>query len=162
LGDEWSVINDQLEKEGPAAGQVGFGDPDWTDYDLTFQARKSAGPHGFGCVFRASEGKFYLLQVGCPDNKHYLDHFSGGTLDKRIDPTPGTIQPLEWYTVKVVLRRQDIRVELEGQLLFECEDDFQQRGAVSLCFFEADGRFRNIMVTSPDGIKLWEGVPDLP
>ena len=37
-GDVWKVEGDELIREGQGDGWVGFGDPDWTDYDLTYEA----------------------------------------------------------------------------------------------------------------------------
>ena len=64
--------------------------------------------------------------------------------------------------MKIIVRRQHIRIELDDEQIFDCEDDFNLRGAVALRFFDSEGRFRNIKVTAHDGTKLWEGPPDLP
>ena len=74
----------------------------------------------------------------------------------------GTIQPLEWYRVKISLRGPRIRVELNDHVLFSCTDDFSQRGDVQLRFHNSDGRFKNIKVSDSNGTVLWEGPPDLP
>ena len=71
-GDGWIVEGDQLIKQGQGFGFVGFGDVEWTDYDLTFEARKSAGSGGIGACFRHGEGKDYCLYIGGPDGKHHL------------------------------------------------------------------------------------------
>jgi hypothetical protein len=63
--------------------------------------------------------------------------------------------------VKVILRGQRTRIELNDQLLFNCVDNFSPQGFVSLRFFAGAGCFRNISVTTPDGTLLWEGLPDL-
>lgn len=68
----------------------------------------------------------------------------------------------EWHTVKVTLRGPHIRVELDGQEIFNTTDDYCQKGSVSLSCTGSPGRFRNIKVTAPDGTILWEGLPDLP
>lgn len=79
-----------------------------------------------------------------------------------VRTSPGTIQPFDWYKVKVSLRDQHIRIELEKHVLFSLQDDFSQRGAVSLRFYNGAGCFRKIKVSAPDGAVLWEGPPDLP
>jgi serine/threonine protein kinase len=162
-GDGWSVEGDQLLKEGLRDGTVQFGDRDWTDYDLTFQARKSAGPEGFGGDFRSAEGNLYALSIGDSDGKHKLAKWSGMTRTQTfIQTLPGTIQPLTWYKVKISLRGQWIRVELNDEVLFDCADDFSQKGSVGLRSYNGAGRFKNIKVTDRDGTTLWEGPPDLP
>jgi serine/threonine protein kinase len=172
-GGLWTVEGNQLIKEGLGDGWVGFGNPDWTDYDFTFQARVSAGPGGFGGSFREGGGKSpvaddplgraYVLVVGW-QNVYRLNRWSN-TLreDRQIQSSPGKIQPLEWYRVKISLRGQRIRIELDDHVLFSCTDDLKEdRGIVSLRFFDSAGRFRDIKVTAPDGTVLWEGPPDLP
>jgi hypothetical protein len=162
-GDGWKVEGNELIREGQGFGSVGFGDPDWTDYDLTYEARKNSGPDGFGGGFRHGEGNAYQLVIGGLDAKHYLQRVSSSTRQATvIQSIPGTVQPLQWYNVKISLRRQHIRIELDDHVLFSGIDDFKPRGAVSLSVFNSAGRFRNIRVTAPDGTVLWEGAPDLP
>ncbi len=60
------------------------------------------------------------------------------------------------------MRGPRIRVELDDHLLYDCTDNFTQKGSVALRCFNSAGRFRNIRVTAPDGTVLWEGLPDLP
>jgi hypothetical protein len=158
----WSVEGDQLIKDGPGGGFISFGNREWTDYDLTYETRKSAGPLGFGCAFRVDPVKRYLLQIGGPYDRHYLERTLGPTRDKMIESTPGTIRASKWYRVKISLRGLRIRIELDDQVVFSCFDDFTRRGIVSLGFFDGAGRFRNIKVSAPDGTVLWEGPPDLP
>jgi serine/threonine protein kinase len=161
-GSLWSVENDQLLKEGLGFGFVAFGDTDWTDYDLTFEVRKSAGPDGLGAMFRASGGKAYWLWVGSYRNsKHNLGRWSRQG-DREIRSTPGTIRPLVWYKVKISLRGQRIRVELDDRVILACSDTYSQKGHVELRSIDSAGRFRNIKVTAPDGTVLWKGAPDLP
>ena len=140
MGAGWSVEGDQLVKEGLGDGIVGFGDQDWTDYDLTFEALKSPGPHGIGCGFRQSEGKNYWLGFGGPDGTHSISHWNGLTKEATWPhKIQGTIQTDEWYTVRIILRRQHIRIEFDDQPLFDCQDNFNHRGAVSLQFSTPPG-----------------------
>jgi hypothetical protein len=163
VGALWTIEGDQLVKQGLGDGWVMFGDPDWTDYDLTFHALKSAGPLGIGCGFRHSESKVYLLGLGGPDGTHSISHWNSVTKSAALPhKSQGAIQWNRWYRVKISLRGQHIRIELDEQLLFDCEDDFNARGAVSLRCFNSGGRFRDIKVAAPDGTVLWEGPPDLP
>ncbi|MGO9465240.1 MAG: protein kinase domain-containing protein [Isosphaeraceae bacterium] len=160
----WKVEGNELVREGLGDGWVSFGSPDWTDYDLTYEARKSDGPHGFGGSFRQGDGQEYGLAIGGLDGKHSLNRWSSNSTPPYtlIQSIPGTIEPLRWYKVKISLQRQRIRIELDDRVLFSGTDDFKLRGSVSLRFFNSAGRFRNIKVTAPDGTLLWEGLPDLP
>jgi hypothetical protein len=64
--------------------------------------------------------------------------------------------------VRISLRGQNIRIELDNYLLFACKDDFVRKGNFFLCCYDSAGRFRKIKVAAPDGTVLWEGPPDLP
>jgi serine/threonine protein kinase len=165
FGGVWSVEGDELIKEGGGDGFVQFGDDDWTDYDLTYEVRRSAGTAPFGGSFRAGNGNAYTFSFDDPGDMHCLHRWLGAEgRAELIQSRPGTIQSLRWYAVKVSLLGKHIRVELDGQVIFDCWDDFSVRGLVALRFYAADGsgRFRNIKVTDRDGTTLWEGPPDLP
>jgi serine/threonine protein kinase/tetratricopeptide (TPR) repeat protein len=161
-GGSWVVEGDQLVKHGLGDGWVGFGDVKWTDYDLTYEAQKIAGPDGFGGSFREGGGKAYTVVIGGLNNNHCVCRWTASTGEGRsFDWHAGTIQPLEWNTVKISLRGQRIRIELNGSLLFSWTDDFNPHGYVALRFYNSSGRFRNIKITDPDGAILWAGPPDL-
>jgi hypothetical protein len=164
IGGLWTVEGDEHVKEGPGFGRVIFGDERWTDYDLTFEARKSAGPEGFGGIFRESNGKHYFYHFGYVNNsRHFLCRYlAEGHKFSDIQPRPGAIQAMEWYRVKVSQRGAHIRIELDDHLLFACDDYFSRGGNIGLGFYDSSGRYRNIKVTAPDGTVLWEGPPDLP
>jgi hypothetical protein len=159
----WTAEDGRLIKEGIDQAAVSFGDVDWTDYDLTFEARKSAGPGGLGAHFRFAGGKLYLLILGDISNKrHSLGRYSRSGGGNTIRSTPGSIQLHRWYKVKISLRGPHIRIELDDQLLFDVKDEFSKSGCVAPKCWGSAGRFRNIKVTAPDGTVLWEGPPDLP
>jgi hypothetical protein len=165
-GGAWTVEGDELIRNDIVGmNAVRFGDDGWSDYDLTFEASKSAGPGGFGASFRASEGKQYWLRIG-DENKHSLGRLGHAASEKgnrsEMKSAPGTIRLRDWYKVKISLRGHHTRIELDGHLLFAYKDDFSRKGAVILRFIDAAGRFRNIKVSGPDGTVLWEGAPDLP
>ena len=140
VGDSWTAEHDQLIKEGVGNGFLRFGDVDWTDYDFTYEARKSDGPDGFGGMFREAGTKAYVLCLGGLDGKHHLIQWSSSTQHGEfIQSSPGTIQPRRWYRVRISLRGRRIRVELDGHMLFSLTDDFHERGAVGLRFFGSAG-----------------------
>jgi hypothetical protein len=165
MGASWTVLGDQLIKEGLETDQVTFGENGWTDYDLTFETRASAGARAVGAHFRTSninnDQKCYVLIFGLA-NKHSLGRWSKSGGGHEIISTPGTIQPHQWYKVRASVRGQSIRIELNDDELFAVDDEFSQSGNIALKCWNSDGRFRNIKVTAPDGTKLWEGPPDLP
>jgi hypothetical protein len=163
FGAGLSVEGDQIVKEGLGFGAIIFGDSGWRDYDVDFEACKSAGPDGLGAGFRVNDGGFYWLTIGGLGGKHSLGKNGqkvGGL--REIKSTPGTSQPLEWYRLRISLRGQRILIELQGQVLFDCVDNFSRNGNFAVRWLNSAGRFRNIKITAPDGTVLWQGAPDLP
>jgi hypothetical protein len=155
----WTAEGDQLLKEGLGTDWVSFGDNDWTDFDLTFEARKRAGPGGFGASFRMGSGKQIWLSLG-DNNKHRLGLLSPGKRSE-IQSSLGTIRPLAWYKVTISLRVPRIRIELDDHLLFALTDEFRQKGRVELKCSDSAGAFRNIKLSAPDSTVLWDGPPEL-
>jgi serine/threonine protein kinase len=161
----WTIEGDELIRRDRLGGaRIAFGDRSWTDYDLTFEALPSAGL-GFGAGFRLSrDPSGYQLWLGnakFQGGSHALFDAAQAPW-KGIRWVPGTIQPLEWYKVKISLRGQRIRVDLDDHLVFDLMDELHHEGLVSLHCYDSAARFRNIKVTAPDGTVLWEGPPDLP
>ncbi len=65
-GVAWTRQDDLLAQEGGAADvRLLFGDPQWTDYEFTVEARKTGGEEGFLILVRALNGKeFYWANFG--------------------------------------------------------------------------------------------------
>ena len=109
------------------------------------------------------------MEIGRPGNKHVLhssEKMSNGAWTATpIRSRPGTIQPLEWYKLKISLRRSHAHIELDDHSLFDFttkQGSAGAKGGVQLRTYGCAIRFRNIKVTAPDGTVLWEGPPDLP
>jgi hypothetical protein len=164
-GDGWSVEHEKLVKEGLIRGNVSFGDESWTDYDLTCEMRKNAGPGYLVAAFRQnSVNGYYRLRLGtgAANDTHSLVRWSASGVVTDVSSTPGKIQPFEWYRIKISLRGPLIHIELNDRLIMALTDGFHARGNVALVCIDATGQFQNIKVTAPDGTVLWEGPPDLP
>jgi serine/threonine protein kinase len=161
-GASWAVAGDTLVKERQDTGWVSFGEEGWTDYDLSFEVRKNAGPGGVGVNFRINplgELKCYVLILGLGD--HHTIRLWSRSSDREFRSKPGTIQPGEWHRVKISMRGPRTRIELDDHALFAFTSDFSASGYVALKCYECAGQFRNVKVTAPDGTRLWEGPPDL-
>jgi hypothetical protein len=132
---------------------------------LTFEVLATAGARAVGAHFRSSETtedqKCYVLIFGL-NNNYSLGWWSRSGGPGWIKSTPGTIQPDQWYKVRISLEGQRIRIELDGHKIFDEVNEFSEKGFVALKCWDSDGRFRNFKVAAPDGTLLWEGPPDLP
>ncbi len=142
-----------------------FGDPSWSNYDLTFKAMSTEGTQGFVVMFHFQQpGTYYALGLGSYDNKgHDLSFQHGGKWGRHAGMyRNASIQFNRWYDVKVEVRRSEYRCFVDGQELFRHKDDRFQHGSIGFATWNAIARFRDIEVTAPDGGVLFKGSPSLP
>jgi hypothetical protein len=140
-----------------------FGDVEWTDYDFTCKAMRVEGPNGFGLLYRAAD-KFnsHLFAVGDWDNTKYGRHIvTEGSWRYSAGPQNAGVNAGQWYDVRVSARGPRCQCFLDGELIFEFDDNTQLRGAVGFRTWATKVRFRDIKVTDPEGKVLWEGPPEL-
>ncbi len=146
-----------------------FGDPEWTDYDLSFGVITNANPTSdgsghsstvFGGAVRCSGGAApVLFQCG----------LSGNTINQIYLPSEqriqerrfGRIEPDHVYNVRIEARGSQIRVVVDDEEWYKCKIEGFPKGGVALQSASYATRFRDIKVTSSDGKVLWKGLPDL-
>ena len=65
-GEAWKLAGGCLAQEGAATNvRLVFGDPAWTDYEFTVEARKTGGDEGFLILLRALNAtEFYWANLG--------------------------------------------------------------------------------------------------
>jgi endo-1,4-beta-xylanase len=161
----WRIENQELV--AVSGGEIVFGDPHWSSYELSFQARAEHEPTVFGgMVHRFSEGyeHRFLLGMGAGGN-------DGGRLLKiRGGPRPDWssskdthIEYGHWYDIRIDARPPYYHCFVDGQLWAEGSADPTAEGQVGLQAHWLAGpvHFRNLKVTSVDGRVLWSGLPDL-
>ena len=77
--------------------------------------------------------------------------------------TKGALDVDKWYHVRIEVRGSKCRCLLDGQDLFgEMTDERRDLGRVGLSTTRCAARFRNLVVSTPDGKPLWQGVPTFP
>ncbi|TWT39507.1 protein kinase domain-containing protein [Blastopirellula retiformator] len=166
IGD-WEMEGDELVQRKPGKAVLLFGSRNWTDYDVSVEARGLyAGPksEGSALFFRAQS---YV------NNCVFITGSYGGTINdvtKRVQGNWARIglpygvehQFRRWYSQKVEVRGNHIRCFVDGKLLFDCRDDSHPRGMIGLGTQNTPTRWRNLKVTAPDGTVLWSGFPDVP
>ncbi|MCC9605568.1 protein kinase [Blastopirellula sp. JC732] len=166
IGD-WVMEGDELVQKKPGKAVMLFGSPNWTDYDVTVEARSLyAGPksEGSALFFRALSDR---------DNCVLITGSYGGTImdvTKRVRgewirigmPYGIEHEFRRWYTQKVEVRGDHIRCFVDGKMMFDRHDDSHPRGMIGLGSHNTVTRWRNLKVTAPDGTVLWEGFPDVP
>lgn len=145
-----------------------FGDPEWTDYDVSVETLTTAGQD-------KSEGGDLLFRVQSPDDFYAFSLGGyGGTLNElsfRQKGRWGREAPLKWaahqanrwYKVRVEVRGSQMRCWVDDQQQLDWQDSHFAQGRVGLRTWGVNTpvRWKNLKVVSPDGQILLEGFPEL-
>ncbi len=168
-GVAWTMQDGCLAQEGMAADvRLTFGDPQWTDYEFTVEARKTGGEEGFLVLVRALSGKeFYWANFGGWGNVgHALERgIRGrdrwGMVTRRVD---GQIETGRWYRIRARCEGPRIRFWLDDKQVIDYTDDGPgpRRGRAGVGTWSTQAQYRNFQVTSLEGKLLHEGLPELP
>jgi len=168
-GVNWLVQDGTLVQQGLGSNvRLLFGEPDWTDYEITLEARKTGGEEGFLVLLRAQSGKeFYWANLGGWRNtSHALERGIKG--QDRWGPVtphrPGRIETGRWYRLRARCEGRHIQAWLDDELVIDYTDDGRgpTKGRAGVGTWITRAEFRKIKVTSLDGRTLFEGLPPLP
>lgn len=162
----WFVADGAVVQESLADNvRLVFGDPDWTDYEYTVEARKTGGNEGFLILFRVeSDDDFYWYNLGGWGNtRHALERgVSGEGRWHTVEPgREGNIETDRWYRVRVRCEGPHLQVWLDNQKLLDFRDTTHPhlRGRVGVGTWVTSAQYRNLRVTTLTGDTLWEGLP---
>ncbi|MGL4595083.1 MAG: family 16 glycoside hydrolase, partial [Thermoguttaceae bacterium] len=165
---KWQKRNDGvIEQLGRAPDQrLLFGDPNWSDYEFSVEAKKNGGDEGFLLLFRVKNDKeFHWVNLGGWQNKRHgierkladqeRQSVIGGTKN-------GEIEKDKWYKLKVRCDGNKVEVFIDGDKILEHEDALGHKiGKVGIGTWSTSAEFRNMKVTSLDGKTLFEGTPEI-
>jgi alpha-N-arabinofuranosidase len=167
-GVVWTQQDGCIAQEGGADNvRLLFGDPQWTDYEFTVEARKTGGNEGFLVLLRALNNReFYWANLGGWGNVgHQLERGIRGQgrwapVGRRRD---GRIETGRWYRVRARCEGPRVQFWLDDQLVIDYTDDGRgpARGRAGVGTWQTQAQFRNFKVTSLDGKILHEGLPPL-
>ncbi len=170
----WKIINDELTTDAIGnAGFVFFGDPGWTDYDFTCEARKLSGPSGWAMIVRTPDDfSAAFFSRGLKGRQDCLETFTREDRfvvmqSEKAEPTLITHEDLletdSWFAMRMVVRGKRLECYADDQLIFATNNLRFPSGRVGLrSLVHTAVSFRNIKVTDPTGKVLWSGVPTLP
>jgi alpha-N-arabinofuranosidase len=163
---KWALNNGTLAQTALTDGPfTTFGDPRWSDYEFSLEARKIAGNEGFLILLRATDDAHFWVNLGGWQNSgHQLQHVGPPRtvdLDRRV---PGNIDANRWYKIRVRVEGQRVQTFLDDQLVLTSNipNDLSHPGAVGVGSWQTSVEYRNARVTGLDGRVLFQGVPPVP
>ncbi|MBS0205132.1 MAG: protein kinase [Planctomycetes bacterium] len=174
LEGAWNLEGSELMTIGkPNEPQVFvFGDPSWTDYDLTMEVVSDKDGMEHSILFQSDHEarNFWKLDLGAFGDARNFDLLpflanaapwqspARRFLAARLHGQYGT-----WYRAKIEVRGPSIRVFVDDRLVAMTSEDQLSRGRVGVRSWNAgQARWRNCEVRSPDGVLLWKGWPPIP
>jgi alpha-L-arabinofuranosidase len=100
------------------------GDPNWTDYTITLQARKISGLEGFLIMFRVRDvDNWYWWNLGGWGNtRHAVERCVGGGKSIISEEVPGRIETGRWYNIRIEVKGTRIRCFLDDRLIHDFEE----------------------------------------
>jgi alpha-L-arabinofuranosidase len=114
---KWEVADGALRQTGREEdARALVGDPSWSDYTLSVNARKLGGDEGFLIMFQApgDQTKSWWNLGGWDNTLHALE--VPGVPLRQI---PGKIETGRWYDIRIELHGQQIKCYLDGKLVQE-------------------------------------------
>jgi serine/threonine protein kinase len=148
-----------------------FGDREWKDYRFSFKACKTDGveKHGsFSAYYRSlDEETNHRWEFGSFAAAKW-SHVIYKSFGKRLNAGNSIIRSIprvdvgRWYQIEVTVLGDKFECMVDGSVFFNYSSNQISRGCIGLNSGVYPCRFRDIMVTTPNGDVLWEGLPDLP
>jgi len=161
----WSIDDGQVIQAGMGTDQrLMFGDPSWTDYEFTLEARKTGGSEGFLILFRETSPRaHYWYNIGGWGNvRHQLEKARPNRGRGAVGPSArGRIQTGKWYKIRVRCAGNHTQIWLDDEQVLDYTDTRSPNleGRVGVGTWATTAKFRHLKVTTLDGEVLFEGLP---
>jgi serine/threonine protein kinase len=159
----WRVEGQELvQSEG--AGTLFLGDASFSSFDMKFKAMIVSGQEGFVAIFHHTSDKDYrFFHVGESRQKKVVSGFMYRGQEGGDGPKNVPVKLRQWYDVRIKVRDSEYWCYLDYEQIFHGvgPDARFTKGRIGLATWDAKARFRDIVVTSPEGKVLWQGPPEL-
>jgi len=163
---EWSIENAAIvgvdpDTESSDPSCMAFGDPSWSEFDLTFQMQvsrvKQDHPGGAGVRFHYQSKKdLYQVALG-PRHPRVIRWLKGAWKDwAKVKPKIGYDG---WNTVHLEVRGTEARCLVDGQQVAQFGDMELTNGQLGFQAQDVKLVIKDIQVTDPAGNVLWAGLP---
>jgi alpha-L-arabinofuranosidase len=162
----WLIKNGELQNLGSAKNTpLPFGDGQWTDYEMTLDAKVSGGNQSLNIPLRWQGPKdYYMLNVGVAGHRRWsLEKISR---DRQSFPLQGDkkrpgVEVDKWYKVRIRAKGAHIQGWLDGEKIVDFVDKDKPllHGKAGVSCVYSKPAYRNIVVRSLDGKVLFQGQP---
>ncbi|HUY91885.1 MAG TPA: LamG-like jellyroll fold domain-containing protein [Pirellulales bacterium] len=163
-GGDWAIEGDELVRRPDLPeSTILFGDPAWTEYDFSFDAKVRKGWSAWFFFGYQDEKNFHWYGIGAWDNTWELVvTVEGGKWGKRQCERRVAIPGDIWQQIRISVRGKKGRCFRNGESVGEFSMPHLLKGRLGFVVEKkASYRFRNIMVKSPSGKVLLKGLPDV-
>ena len=167
-GGRWFVKDDLLVQSGMGDNiRFDFGDPKWTDYEMTLEARKTGGSEGFLILFRVAgpEDYYWYNAGGWANVRSQLEKASKGAGRGSVGTSvDGKIDTDKWYSIRLRCEGNHYQVWIDGKQMLDYIDTQSPHlsGRVGVGTWVTTAQYRKIKVTTLDGkTTLFEGLPQV-
>ncbi|HEX4644823.1 MAG TPA: alpha-L-arabinofuranosidase C-terminal domain-containing protein, partial [Verrucomicrobiae bacterium] len=127
------------------------GDPSWSDYTLTLQAKKLSGAEGFLIMFNVQDSQDWMwLNIGGWGNTQTAVERSqnGGKTTIPGTAFPQQILTGQWYTIQVRLGGPHVQCYLNGALIEDFFTSPAHEGAIGMGTWNTQSAYSNLVVTA--------------
>jgi len=149
----WKSLNGEYMQTSSVYPSLSFaGDNNWDDYTCEAKVKfKSMG--GTGLVFRAKNEKqyyvAYIYYTREAESMSLVKHNGPGVSDRStvaVSKIPLSLN--KWYTLKVMVKGNSIKIFLDNILTIDTEDDTYSNGKAGLYSWGTDVNFDDVKVYS--------------
>ena len=111
-----------------------FGDPNWTDYIVELEAKRTGGDEGFLIAIRAGgpENFYWIHFGGWGNQQHGVEVEVNGRRTLAAPQKPGHVENARWHRVRLAVIGQNLKAFLDDELIFDLPIDKHEKGGVGL------------------------------
>jgi serine/threonine protein kinase/WD40 repeat protein len=159
----WRHDGDELVQETKLTDvRLWFGDPKWTDYDLTFDEQHGVDAGAIGALVRSpniNNGLMFTTDWGWTT---YGVHLLKNNAFKDLGGGRWKLEKADWHEFTFKVRGERLQCWHDrAKVMDRVVPELPREGAICLRTWGLQVRFRNIKVTDPDGKVLWKGMPEV-
>ena len=169
-GSNWQYDKGVFAFDNAGNPRALFGAQDWTDYELTCDAKKTGGEEGFLILYRVTDTNYFWVNIGGWANERSGLEF--GTINESRDVRHGAraafapfrkIEKGKTYKIRLVVKGTTAKLYMDDELYMETNsDNGVTHGCAGLGTWNTSAEYSNVLVKSLDGEILYDGNKQAP